>query len=128
MCKHPQSSGGYRALCLECNRIRVRYWRSKNNQKHRLQANRYYQKNPHKYTEHAAKRRVRVRNRFVSWADDFLISEVYHLSQLRTKLTNVNWEVDHIIPLSGETVSGLHVPENLRVITQFENRSKGNGY
>lgn len=69
-----------------------------------------------------------MRNRFVSWADDFLISEVYHLSQLRTKLTNVNWEVDHIIPLSGETVSGLHVPENLRVITQFENRSKGNGY
>ena len=35
-------------------------------------------------------------------------------------------EVDHIIPLQGQFVSGLHVPENLRVIPRSINRSKRN--
>lgn len=64
-----------------------------------------------------------------SWlsADDvWMINEIYHLSMLRTKATGVKWEVDHKIPLRGKTVSGLHVPWNLQVITQKHNRSKGN--
>jgi hypothetical protein len=39
-----------------------------------------------------------------------------------------NFEVDHIVPLNGENVSGLHVLANLQVLDRFTNRSKGNRF
>jgi 5-methylcytosine-specific restriction endonuclease McrA len=38
------------------------------------------------------------------------------------------FEVDHIVPLNGKQVSGLHVPENLQALTVRANRQKGATY
>lgn len=38
------------------------------------------------------------------------------------------FEVDHILPLQGKFVSGLHVHENLRVLPKLENRQKHNKF
>lgn len=60
--------------------------------------------------------------------DLWLMKEAYALAKLRSKVTGIDWHVDHIIPLRGKTVSGLHVPTNLRVITAEENFCKGNHF
>ena len=62
------------------------------------------------------------------WANSFFISEIYDLAALRTKYLGQKWVVDHVIPLRGDTVCGLHVENNLRVVPESVNLAKGNSY
>ncbi len=55
-----------------------------------------------------------------------LMKMEYEKAHYLTEVTGVKWEVDHIIPLQGQNISGLHVPWNLRVITKEENVRKNN--
>jgi hypothetical protein len=65
------------------------------------------------------------------WVDEddlWLVKEAYDLAEKRSIMTNISWHVDHIIPLQGKIVSGLHVIANLQVIPAKLNISKGNRY
>lgn len=60
------------------------------------------------------------------WADVGSIQEVYAAADAATRNTGVLHEVDHVIPLLGRNVCGLHIAANLRVVTRSLNRAKGN--
>ena len=77
------------------------------------------------------KRRADKLKRTPKWLtkDDFwMIKEAYELAALRTKLFGFAWHVDHVIPLKGKNVSGLHVPTNLQVIEGKLNIMKNNKF
>lgn len=60
------------------------------------------------------------------WADLRKIQEIYQQASDASASDGLVYEVDHIVPLQGVGVCGLHVHWNLRVITQSANRKKGN--
>jgi len=79
----------------------------------------------------AAERRAAKRQASPLWLsedDKWLLKEIYETASLRSKLTKVNWHVDHIVPLKHDSVCGLHVPWNLQVITAAQTISKHNRF
>jgi hypothetical protein len=67
------------------------------------------------------KRKADILQRTPKWVDLKAIEQFY-----------INcpkgYEVDHIIPLQGKNISGLHILENLQYLTESENCSKGNKF
>ena len=62
------------------------------------------------------------------WANNFFVEEAYELAQRRSNLFGTRWEVDHIIPIKGKDICGLHVETNLQVIPRSINASKQNRF
>ena len=96
-----------------------------------IAAREYRQNNKDKITFWSRYRQLVKLERVPKWVDSkerWMIEEIYILARLRTKLTGVPWQVDHIIPLQGNLVSGLHTANNLQVILRKDNQSKGNKF
>ena len=73
----------------------------------------------------ANRRAAKVQNT-PSWADQTKIAEFYETADGLSMLTGAWYHVDHIVPLRGKTVCGLHCEANLQVLPGLENIGKGN--
>jgi len=71
------------------------------------------------------KRQAQISRATPKWTNIDAIREIYILSEAISYQTGIKHHVDHIIPLQGNLVCGLHIPENLQIITENENLKKG---
>jgi hypothetical protein len=106
-------------------------WVAENREKHNAKCNKWAKQNAAKVNARTARRYACKTQATPQWlgADDhWMIEQAYDLAKLRSKMTGFPWEVDHIVPLRGKKVMGLHTPWNLQVVAQTENRRKSNSY
>lgn len=126
--------------CVECEKeknneeTRKQYmteYANKERERIRKIASVYQKRNKGKVNARTAQRHAAKMQRTPQWLskeEKVRIQCYYQVASMRIRETGQRWHVDHIVPLQGETVSGLHVPWNLRVIPATENIRKSNKY
>lgn len=72
--------------------------------------------------------RAKMLKRMPPWVNKADLRPFYAEARRLSRATGIPHHVDHIIPLQGDQVSGLHVPQNLQVIPGSENSKKRNRY
>lgn len=139
---------GLQAYCKQCRNIIQKEYRKNNAELVNTKAKIYRNKNKEMHLNalknYRGSEKGKVKRAFIQmnrkanqlkrtpkWLTEdekWLIQEAYHLASLRTKATGFQWHVDHVVPMQGALVSGLHCPENLRVIPGVENLTKNNSW
>jgi len=104
-------------------------WKKENPEKMREMQKQWVLRNKGQHLATVRKRQTAKMKRTPNWLTEFdflKIKCIYSISAMLTRENKEPWHVDHIIPLQGKLVSGLHVPSNLQVIRGSENWKKGN--
>lgn len=86
------------------------------------------QKNNSKVISYCAKRRASKINATPLWFNKTEVELMYEISTMITELSGEQHHVDHIVPLHGKNVCGLHTVDNLQVISATQNLAKSNTY
>ena len=109
--KHAANFAAWRVLNIERDRINSRLWQKQNHAK---------------VVAAIAGRKAARLKATPRWCDLSAVRSVYDVATRLTISTGIQHHVDHIVPLQGAGVCGLHVPWNLRPIPALENKRKGN--
>lgn len=146
------SPDGLAYKCVKCNKAKLADWRKDNpdgfkrwyadhsaeradywqewyekNKDHRAASYAEWAKaNPDIVRTVGARRMAAKLNATPAWADQEAIREIYAEAIRLTRETGIRHEVDHIYPLQGKYVCGLHVASNLQILTKTENIRKKN--
>ena len=142
--KHPELGGERNLLgrnCIQCAQDSSKRWKLNNvervkarrKQSHikyksespdKILASRQkdYLNNYDRFAENVIRRKRLIANQMPKWANREVINEIYR------KARATRQSVDHIVPLRGKTVSGLHVEFNLQILPFSENARKSNKF
>ena len=74
--------------------------------------------------KNSEQRRAAMQFATPAWANRKAIRKIYAEAKLLTEKTGVPHEVDHIVPIQGATVCGLHVEHNLQILPKTDNVRK----
>lgn len=118
---HPDYMKYYRQARKENVKAINDRWAETNANKKREQWRNWSKKNRDKQKIKHQFEKAEKLKRLPSWADRNAIAEFY-------RNCPEGHHVDHIIPLRGKNVSGLHILENLQYLPAKENMSKGNKF
>ena len=103
----------------------------KNKEKKSIRMSFYAKETAAMFNARSSRRRAAKLKRTLPWLTEEQlneIQEVYTLAKELQWLSEEKLEVDHIVPLQGENVSGLHVPWNLQILPKSHNLSKKNKF
>ena len=104
-------------------------WRQDNLKIHNAINREWFANNKDKRASYQAKRKATILQRTPAWDPDaHLIIAKYQLAAMLSQASGIEHHVDHIIPLQGKKVSGLHTFANLRVIPGSDNVKKSNSF
>lgn len=110
----------------EVHRVAALQWKRANAEKVVSYMAVWRKANKHLVTADSARRSAQLRNAYPSWADHDAILTIYEECRRLTEQTGIKYHVDHIVPLRGKTVCGLHVHYNLQILEGRKNCAKGN--
>lgn len=109
----------------ESANIRNRRYAETHREELRIKKQAWEAANPGKVLAKSAKRRASKARHLPSWADESAIETIYKQAAWQ-RMVGMDVHVDHIVPIQGRNVSGLHVHNNLQIISADANRRKSN--
>ena len=117
-----------RSLRLPGDRAAIARWYRENTALSKSRASAWNKAHPWMSRASWARYNARKLQATPEWRNDAAITEIYRARDAAQELFGVSVHVDHIVPLDGGRVCGLHVETNLRLMPGPENSSKGNRY
>lgn len=141
--KRKDCKNGYRKQCKECRqKVRSDYYKNnvkylkkcrrehyiKNKKEYLKQCSEYAKNNRDKKNNNRALRRANKKKATPKWANLEKIKVIYEKAKWLEEVTGLEYHVDHIIPITSDTVCGFHTWENLQILEKSENLKKGNSY
>ena len=123
--KSGPKAGYYEPRCKGCTKRKTAANKRNNPEPNRAYSRMYRRRHPGRARANAIRYLLQLANATPQWADLDAIDAIY-LEAASRRATGEDVHVDHVLPLRGKTVCGLHVHTNLAIIPASENLSKGN--
>lgn len=120
------------ALNRDRNLKKQRQWYAQNKERTANKSKEWRQNNSYMCMYYNAKRRARVKQSSFLWLNSQQQAEIKELyqkaKQMNIEAGYIKYHVDHIVPINGKNVCGLHVPWNLQILNSIDNIKKRNNF